>query len=83
MSEHSLRGEATILFISHDTCSDSTAKMSHAYFWGIAQLSRYVAKWVSHRCACVKLSIKGGFGNILVFLSPPLKSIVRYGVSQQ
>ena len=61
-----LRGPAAILFISSDTCSDSTAKLFSACFsGGIAQLSRdTLQNGVSHRCACVKLTTRGGGGGI-------------------
>ena len=64
---HGLRGPAAILFISRDTCSDSIAKLFCACFlWGIAQLSHdTLQKGVSHGCACVKLSTKGGYRTIL------------------
>ena len=57
-----LRSPAAILFIPRDTCSDSIAKLFRAFFfWGIAQLSRdTLQNGVSHRCASVKLSTKGG-----------------------
>ena len=57
-----LRGPATILLISRDACSDSIAKVFRACFWwDIAQSSRdTLQNEVSHRCACVKLSTKGG-----------------------
>ena len=56
------RGPAAILSISRDTCSDSIAIFfSCLFLWGIAQLSRdMLQNGVSHRCACVKLSAKGG-----------------------
>ena len=61
-----LRGPAAILFISRDTCCDSIAKLFCACFlWGIAQLSRHTLQnGVSHRCACVKLSTKGGYRTV-------------------
>ena len=57
-----LRGPAAVLFISRNTCSNSIAKLFRAYFYGgIAPLSRdMLQNRVSHRCACVKLSTKGG-----------------------
>ena len=63
----SLGGPVAILSISRDTCSDSIAKLFRAYFCGgIAQLSRdMLQNGVSHRCACVKLSAKGGYRTIL------------------
>ena len=54
-------GPTAILFISHDTCGDSIAKLFRAYFlkWGIAQLLRGVLQnVVSHRCACMKLGTR-------------------------
>ena len=64
------------------------AIVSQKYFvlvlWGIAQLSRdTLQNGVSHRCACVKLSAKGGYRTIFGERQPPLKSIVQYGVSQR
>ena len=81
----SLRGPAAILFISRDTCSDSIAKLFRACFCGgIAQLSRdTLQNGVSHRCACLKLSAKGGYCIISGECQPPFKSIARYGVSQR
>ena len=48
------RGLVAILVISHDTCSDSLAKLFRACFCEGYRtiIARYVAKWVSHRCAC-------------------------------
>ena len=61
---HKLRGPSSILLISHNACSDNMAKVFGACFVGYrtnCHLSgRYVAKWVWHRCAYVKLSTKGG-----------------------
>ena len=56
-----LRGPAAIPFISLDACSDSVAKFFRAFLWGTAQLSRdMLQNGVSHGCACVKPSTKGG-----------------------
>ena len=57
-----LRGPAAILFISRNTCSDSIAKLFRACFVrGIAhELRDTLQNGVSHRCACVELSIKRG-----------------------
>ena len=47
-------------------------------------IARSVAKWVSHRCACVKLSTRRGYRTmILGERYPPLKGIARYGVLQR
>ena len=79
-----LRGPAAILFISRDTCSDSIAKLFRGLFsWGIAQLSRDILQnGVSHRCACVKLSIKGRlshhFGELLTSLK---KYLAIWGIA--
>ena len=80
-----LRGPAAILFISCDTCSDSISKTFLClFFWGIAQLSRdTLQNGVSHGCACVKVSCKGGYRTILGECKPPLTSIAREGVSQR
>ena len=57
-----LRGPAAILFTSRDTFSVRIAKLYCACVCGgIAYLSRdTLQNGVSHRCACVKLSTKGG-----------------------
>ena len=62
-----LRGPVAILFISRDVCSDSIAKFFRVCFCGgIAHLSRdTLQNGVSHRCASVKLSTKGGYRTIL------------------
>ena len=61
-----LRGPATILFISHDACGNMCRKtIWRLFLWGIAQLLRdALQNGVSHRCACVKLSTKGGIAQI-------------------
>ena len=65
-SIQSLRGPVAILFISRDTRSDSIAKLFRACFYGVSQLLRDMLQdGVSHRCACVKLSTKGGYRTIL------------------
>ena len=68
-----LRGPTAIVLISCDTCSDSIAKVYRACFYGVAQLSRdTLQNRVLHRCACVKLSSKGGgshlCGGVLISL---------------
>ena len=57
-----LRGPVAILIISRDACDDSIAKLFYACFsWGIAQSPRdKLQNGLSHRCACVRLSTKGG-----------------------
>ena len=72
-----LRGPIAILFISRDTCSDSIAKLFCACFlWGIAQLSRdMLQNGVSHRCAFVKLSTKGGVSH---HIGEVLSSLKKY-----
>ena len=57
-----LRGPAAILFVSRDSCRSCRKSISCLFFMGYRTvLQRYVAKWgISHRCACVKLSTKGG-----------------------
>ena len=58
-----------------------------SFFGGIAQLScDTLQNGVSHRCACVKLSTKGGYRTTLGECEPPPpppKSIARSGVSQR
>ena len=81
-----LRGPAVILFTSRDTCSDRRT-FPCLFSWSIAQSSRHMLQnGVSHRCACVKLSTKGGgiapFWGVLTSLIK-LKSIARYGISQR
>ena len=61
-----LRGPAAILFMSRDTCSDNIAKRFRACFYGYPAISRdMLQNGVSHSCACVKLSAKGGYHTIL------------------
>ena len=51
---------------------------------GIAQLSRdMLQNWVLHRCACVKLSTKGGYRTILGGVLTSLKKHRKCGVSQR
>ena len=59
-----------MLFISRDTCSDSIAKMVRAWFYGVSHNYPHdmLQNGVSHRCACAKLSAKGGGGGIAPFL---------------
>ena len=57
-----LAGPTAILFISCDACSDSIAKLFCVcwfFFWRDA-----LQNGVSHRCAFVKLSTKGGIASI-------------------
>ena len=63
-----LRGPAGILFISRDACSDSTAKLSRACFHGVSHNYHAICcrMGLSHRCACVKLSTKGGVSHYIV-----------------
>ena len=62
-----LRGPVAILFISRDACSDSIAKILRACFCGVSHnyRARGLQNGVSHRCACVKLSTKGGYRTTL------------------
>ena len=91
-----LRGPVGILFISHDTCScdicsDSMAKLFRACFCGVSHNYRAICckKWVSHRCACVSLSAKGGIAPFWGSADLPeqvsrdigYRSIVRYGTT--
>ena len=69
-----LRRPAAILFISRDTCSDSIAEHFRACFIGVPHNYRAICckMEVLRRCACVKLSTKGGvshhFGRALTSL---------------
>ena len=48
------------------------------FLWGIAQLSRDMLH--IYRCACVKLSAKGGYRTVLGECQLPWKSIARYAI---
>ena len=44
-----LRGPATILFISRDTCSDSIAKLFRACFYGVSHNNRAIRCKMGYR----------------------------------
>ena len=72
-SAHGLRGPVAILFVSHDTCSNSIAKRFRACFCGVSQIiAQYVAKWGIAQMRLCETNYQGGvshhFGELLTSL---------------